>query len=748
MAEIILKDMSVLPSPFGPLVPTAHPEGCAEAIRQDFEEAQRLLGDRAGAAQGQHAVIIGGSQGYGAALALSALAAGMDLTVFASERSPACDKRGKWQSSPGYYNLDAIQRLGGDRVQTLVGNIFSDEHKDALMRVILERGGADLLIYSVAAPGRAYQDGQWAPAIKAIGAPIDFVGIDLKANLMRGKNELTAGHVAVATEQEIANMVAVMGGADLEMLIGAMVSVGALKPGAMVAAPSYVGPLDFDVLARMYPYGTLGKAKAHLYKVLQALDVILRQKIQGRALDLKFPAVVTNASKAVPAVLKYLAAYYAAVARDIGAVYQEPIQVANQAIGIFLDSLRGNTNWDRPVNEGGSLDTDGRYSFDEDELSPQTQIPLRAIWDRNDTPAPMDEELTAGFKAYMDQLARIHGFRVPGVDYEKPVTIDPDLFALPGTYNLNAPPPASLKPILIPSESESETPVSEVQLGPTEAFLQNLLGESRSQVTTLQDKEERTVFVHKAPLDPVTISGYARVTRQPDDGTMPASYTFVHAMPAIFSAVGDEIEKRIREGRSVAVIHRSEELSLVQSVVQSVPSDADLESQVWVAKKLTTKDEVTAFILDRETRIGKEVVATGRTTLAIGADPASLPLVYADPAVLEGTNLETVTLNQPWVDDYRRVSGDDNLPHTPEGAAALGWKKPIAHGMFTMGLANRPNPPARPTPYTAYKAAFKGPVVVGESVIFYEDPKNGKITGVKPGPDGKWINVIELAPPK
>src|SRR5258707_1013956 len=86
---------------------------------------------------------------------------------------------------------------------------------------------------------------------------------------VRSKGPVHDITIESATEQEIADTVAVMGGEDWEMWIDALQTAGVLADGALTVAYSYIGP---DLTHAIYRAGTIGRAKEHLESTAKRLQ--------------------------------------------------------------------------------------------------------------------------------------------------------------------------------------------------------------------------------------------------------------------------------------------------------------------------------------------------------------------------------------------------------------------------------------------------------------------------------------------
>ena len=211
-----------------------------------------------------------------------------------------------------------------------------------------------------------------------------------------------------ATEEEIANTVAVMGGEDWQYWIEALDAAGVLAPGAITTAYTYLGAeLTWDI----YWNGTIGAAKKDLDRTAGVLQAKLAaSKGQARVAVLK--AVVTQASSAIPVMPLYLALLFRVMkARGTHEDCIEQIDL------LFRESLYG---------PAPRLDEDGRWRVDYKELDPAVQQEVAALWNRIDT----DTIATlSDFTGYKSGFLKLFGFGVDGVDYE--AEVDP---VVPITY--------------------------------------------------------------------------------------------------------------------------------------------------------------------------------------------------------------------------------------------------------------------------------------------------------------------------
>ena len=200
----------VTPKIRGFICTNAHPEGCAVNVRRQIEAA-RVDGRELG-----NVLVIGSSTGYGLGSLVTAVWGwGAKALGVCFERPPTERKTG----SAGWYNLAELYRLARDegrQVQTINGDAFSNEIKDAVVdRLIEQYGPLDIVIYSLASPRRKDPDSDrvWNSAIKPIGTPHAGKHIDLRHEVV------TTVDVEPATDEEIEATIKVMGGEDWELWV-------------------------------------------------------------------------------------------------------------------------------------------------------------------------------------------------------------------------------------------------------------------------------------------------------------------------------------------------------------------------------------------------------------------------------------------------------------------------------------------------------------------------------------------------
>jgi enoyl-[acyl-carrier protein] reductase/trans-2-enoyl-CoA reductase (NAD+) len=385
--------MIISPRVRGFLCTTAHPKGCAANVRQQIDY---VLGK--GPLEGPRKVlIIGASTGYGLASRITAAAGAGAATLgvfFEKEGAPGKPGSAGWYNSAAFHEWADAKGL---YAKSINGDAFSTEIKQRVIDTIkADLGQVDLVIYSLAAPRRQHPvtGVVHASTLKPIGKDLVMRGINTDKEVVQ---EVT---VPAATEDEIANTVAVMGGEDWQMWIEALDAAGVLAPDARTTAYTYLGAeLTWDI----YWNGTIGAAKKDLDQKAAALNARLAPR-GGEARVAVLKAVVTQASSAIPVMPLYLALLFKvmkAKGTHEGCIEQVDL--------LFRESLYG----DEP-----RLDDEGRWRVDYKELDPVVQQEVAALWQQVTTENL--DQLT-DFKGYRTAFLQLFGFEVPGVDYEDDV---------------------------------------------------------------------------------------------------------------------------------------------------------------------------------------------------------------------------------------------------------------------------------------------------------------------------------------
>ncbi|MGH7995588.1 MAG: enoyl-ACP reductase FabV [Opitutaceae bacterium] len=382
--------MIIKPKVRGFVCVTAHPTGCAAHVGEWIDYVKSRGPIPAGP---KKVLVIGASTGYGLASRIAAAFGSGASTLGLFFERPSEEGR---PATPGWYNSIAFTRAAraaGLYAANLNGDAFSDEMKaraiDLLRR---EMGPVDLVVYSLASPRRVHpRTGVTHKSVlKPIGAPYTNKTVDSDKGLV------TSVTIEPATNQEIADTIAVMGGEDWEMWIAALSDAGLLAPGAQSVAYSYIGP---EVTWAIYRNGSIGTAKNDLERAARAIDARLRLA-GGRACISINKALVTQASSAIPVVPLYISILYKVMkARGLHE------GCAEQMHRLFASQLY--------APGGPRFDEAGRVRIDDLEMRPDVQEAVRRIWPAVTTENLAEETDIAG---YREDFLKLFGFGLSGVD--------------------------------------------------------------------------------------------------------------------------------------------------------------------------------------------------------------------------------------------------------------------------------------------------------------------------------------------
>ncbi|HCK13748.1 TPA: bifunctional NADH-specific enoyl-ACP reductase/trans-2-enoyl-CoA reductase [Candidatus Poribacteria bacterium] len=374
----------------------AHPTGCLKNVQSQIDLAKK---DIESTENTPNILVIGASTGYGLAsrIALTWGYGANTIGVF-FERPPSGNKTG----STGYYNSAAFHQMAAQDKFTAIsinGDAFSDQIKQKTIDQIQEHfGQIDLVVYSLASPRRIHPKTgvDHRSVLKPVGDPCTGKTIDLT------NENITNITIDPATNEEIADTIAVMGGEDLDFWVELLLSEDLLAPRAKIVAYSYIGPQITD---QIYSSGTIGLAKADLEQRINAIDTRLLDQINGRAYLSVNKAVVSQASAAIPIVPLYISILYQIM--DAKNLNEKPI---DQMIRLFSEYLGPGLV---PV-----VDKNRRIRMDDRELRPDVLAEVNEKWSlvNNDN----FHEL-ADFEGYKKSFRNLFGFEVDDVDYGQPV---------------------------------------------------------------------------------------------------------------------------------------------------------------------------------------------------------------------------------------------------------------------------------------------------------------------------------------
>jgi len=212
----------VSPRVRGFICTNAHPAGCAASVA---EQVGRARSEAVAAAKGGTALVVGASTGYGLASWITSAFAWRRKTLGVCLECPEGDKR---TATAGYYNAAALlrhAREAGLSASAVNGDAFSNAVRNGVVdRLKQDKTAIDLFVYSLASPVRVHpDDGRTIrSALKPVGTTYTTRTIDLDRGLL---SEVT---LDPASDQEIADTVAVMGGDDLNRWVETLLSAGLL----------------------------------------------------------------------------------------------------------------------------------------------------------------------------------------------------------------------------------------------------------------------------------------------------------------------------------------------------------------------------------------------------------------------------------------------------------------------------------------------------------------------------------------
>jgi enoyl-[acyl-carrier protein] reductase/trans-2-enoyl-CoA reductase (NAD+) len=282
---------------------------------------------------------------------------------------------------------------------SLNGDAFSIEMKRAAAEIVHNQmEPLDLVIYSLASPKRTHPDtgATHSSALKPVGTPFTNKTVELDSE------KVVSVTLAPASDAEIADTIAVMGGDDWRRWIEMLLEEKLLADGARTVAYSYIGP---ELTWPIYRDGTIGLAKKDLENTARSIDTLLRARCGGQAQISVNKAVVTQASAAIPVVPLYLSLLPPALARRD--LEEGPLE---QIERLFADFIA--------AGAPAPLDAAGRIRLDDRELRSEVQAEIMSLW-----PQVTTENLRAltDFAGFQREFRRLFGFEVEGVDYDAPV---------------------------------------------------------------------------------------------------------------------------------------------------------------------------------------------------------------------------------------------------------------------------------------------------------------------------------------
>ncbi|OMF19266.1 trans-2-enoyl-CoA reductase [Paenibacillus sp. FSL H8-0548] len=389
--------MIIQPKTRGFICTTAHPEGCAQQVQRqiNYVSAQPPIKGP------KNVLVIGASTGYGlASRIVSSFAAGANTIGVYFDKAA----EGARTASAGWYNSAAFEEAAaaaGRKSYSIVGDAFSDEIKAKTIDLIrTELGQIDLVVYSVASPRRTHP--KTGETFSSVIKPLGGTYTNKTVNFHSG--DVTQATIEPATEDELRQTIAVMGGEDWQMWIDELSQAGALAEGATTVAYSYIGP---EITHAVYREGTIGAAKNDLEATAHRLNEQLSHQ-GGRAFVSVNKALVTQSSSAIPVVPLYISALYK-VMKEKG-IHEGCIE---QMYRLFSDRLYS--------KDDALVDERGLIRVDDWEMRPEIQAEVAEVWAKLTTENVYE---LSDLEGYRREFFQLFGFETDGIDYEADVNPD------------------------------------------------------------------------------------------------------------------------------------------------------------------------------------------------------------------------------------------------------------------------------------------------------------------------------------
>ena len=385
--------MIVQPKIRGFICTTSHPDGCAKHVANQIA----VVKSRGPVENGPKKVlVIGSSTGYGLSSRIAAaFGCGAD-TIGVFFDKPGEERR---TGTAGWYNTAAFENeaaAAGLYARSFNGDAYSNEMKATVIEAIkADMGKIDCVVYSLASPRRTNPNdgGTYKSVLKPLGQTYTNKNLNTTTKVV---DEVT---IEPASQQEIDDTVAVMGGEDWEMWMDALQEAGVLADGVKTVAYSYIGP---EVTWPIYTNGTIGAAKEDVEKSQRALDEKLAP-LNGKAWVSVNKALVTQASSAIPVVPLYISLLYKIMKAK--GTHEDTIEQMDR---LFRDRLYGKAD--------PQADEKGRIRVDDWEMTAEVQTEVDKVWNEVNTDNLYE---LADVEGYESSFLRLFGFGLDGVDYSK-----------------------------------------------------------------------------------------------------------------------------------------------------------------------------------------------------------------------------------------------------------------------------------------------------------------------------------------
>jgi enoyl-[acyl-carrier protein] reductase/trans-2-enoyl-CoA reductase (NAD+) len=198
-----------------------------------------------------------------------------------------------------------------------------------------------------------------------------------------------------ASEQEVADTTAVMGGEDWEMWMNALSDARSALIRRTIGCLLLHRP---EVTWAIYKNGTIGLAKNDLERAARNIDSLLKLNGGGRAFISVNKALVTQASSAIPG---RPALHFDPVQADENAGYPRGLHRADPPLFTTQMYAGGTPKFDKA----------GRVRIDDWEMRPEIQSAVREIWPRVTTENLAAETDIAGYRT---EFLKTFWLRSPG----------------------------------------------------------------------------------------------------------------------------------------------------------------------------------------------------------------------------------------------------------------------------------------------------------------------------------------------
>ncbi|WP_128894386.1 enoyl-ACP reductase FabV [Longirhabdus pacifica] len=389
--------MIVKPKVRGFICTTAHPEGCEAHVQEQIAHAKKHKVENGA----KNVLIIGSSTGFGLASRIAATFSCGANTIGVFYEKPSQNGR---TASAGWYNtvaFDRFAREAGVVSKSINGDAFSDEIKEETIQAIKDSvGKVDLVIYSVASPRRTHpKTGEtFTSVLKPIGGTYSSKTVNTKSD------EVSNVSIEPATEQEVQDTVAVMGGEDWQMWMDALQAADVLEQGVKTLSFSYIGP---ELTYPIYTNGAIGKAKEDLDRTAKVLNESL-SPVGGKAYVSVNKALVTQSSSAIPVVPLYISILFK-VMKEKG-IHEG---CGEQMVRMFADRLYG--------GESVQCAEDGRIRMDDWEMREDVQAEVAQIWEKVNSDNLYE---LSDIEGYKKDFMKLFGFEFDKIDYEKDVDVE------------------------------------------------------------------------------------------------------------------------------------------------------------------------------------------------------------------------------------------------------------------------------------------------------------------------------------